>query len=136
MLKGKVSGAKPLSGKVIPRGMDGVSPVVGIEEIEGGYRISISDISGTNIIDLMHGADGYTPVKGKDYFDGKQGNTGEPGYTPVKGVDYFDGVNGKDGKDGVTPVVGIDYFTEADKAAIISEVLSSLPVYNGEVVAV
>lgn len=29
--------------------------------------------------------DGYTPIKGKDYFDGK------PGYTPQKGVDYFDG---------------------------------------------
>lgn len=28
---------------------------------------------------------GYTPIKGKDYFDG------EDGYTPVKGVDYFDG---------------------------------------------
>ena len=31
------------------------------------------------------GQDGYTPVKGVDYFDG---------YTPIKGVDYFDGNNG------------------------------------------
>ena len=38
--------------------------------------------------------DGYTPVKGKDYFDGK------PGYTPVKGKDYFDGK---------TPVAGVDF---------------------------
>lgn len=37
------------------------------------------------------GKDGYTPVKGVDYFDG------EDGYTPVKGKDYFDGVAGKDG---------------------------------------
>ena len=35
------------------------------------------------------GKDGYTPIKGIDYFDG---------YTPVKGVDYFDG---KDGDQGV-----------------------------------
>ena len=31
------------------------------------------------------GDDGYTPVKGVDYFDG---------YTPIKGVDYFDGQPG------------------------------------------
>jgi hypothetical protein len=53
------------------------------------------------------GADGYTPVKGVDYFDGKDGTAG---YTPVKGVDYFDGKDGKDGKDGYTPVKGKDYF--------------------------
>lgn len=77
------------------------------------------------------GDDGYTPVKGKDYFDGKDG------YTPVKGVDYFDGKDGAAGpagKDGYTPIKGTDYFTEADKAEIISSVLTSLPVYNGEVV--
>lgn len=34
------------------------------------------------------GEDGYTPVKGVDYFDGEPGANG---YTPVKGVDYFDG---------------------------------------------
>lgn len=57
------------------------------------------------------GDDGYTPVKGVDYFDG------EDGYTPVKGVDYFDGEDGKDGvdgKDGYTPVKGVDYFDGED----------------------
>lgn len=56
------------------------------------------------------GKDGYTPIKGVDYFDGKDGINGldgQDGYTPVKGIDYFDG---KDGKDGYTPVKGIDYF--------------------------
>lgn len=77
------------------------------------------------------GEDGYTPVKGVDYFDGKDGRTvelrtnsthiqyryegdatwtniistdslkGERGYTPIKGVDYFDGKDGKDGKDAI-----------------------------------
>ena len=50
---------------------------------------------------------------------------GADGYTPVKGVDYFDGVNGKDGKDGAdgyTPVRGTDYWTSADKAEIKSYV--------------
>lgn len=63
------------------------------------------------------GDDGYTPVKGVDYFDG------EDGYTPVKGVDYFDGEDGKDGvdgKDGYTPVKGVDYFDGADGATGLS----------------
>jgi hypothetical protein len=59
------------------------------------------------------GADGYTPVKGVDYFDGKDGAPGRDGidgYTPQKGIDYFDGAPGADGKDGYTPVKGVDYF--------------------------
>lgn len=40
------------------------------------------------------GDDGYTPIKGVDYFDGKNG---KDGYTPVKNIDYFDGSNGRDG---------------------------------------
>lgn len=51
------------------------------------------------------GKDGYTPIKGVDYFDGKDG------YTPQKGVDYFDG---KNGEDGYTPVKGKDYFDGKD----------------------
>ncbi len=80
------------------------------------------------------GEPGYTPVKGVDYFDGKDGTNGKDGYTPIKGVDYFDGEPGpegkpgepgmtgatgpagKDGKDGVD---GKDYvLTEADKREI------------------
>lgn len=57
------------------------------------------------------GEDGYTPIKGTDYFDGVNG------YTPIKGTDYFDGVNGVDGTngiDGITPVKDVDYFDGAD----------------------
>lgn len=55
---------------------------------------------------------------------GKDGKDGVDGYTPVKGVDYFDGkdgTNGKDGADGKTPVKGTDYWTAADKLEIASE---------------
>ena len=41
----------------------------------------------------------YTPIKGKDYFDG---------YTPVKDVDYFNGKDGVDGKNGKDGLDGID----------------------------
>lgn len=50
---------------------------------------------------------------------GPQGPAGKDGYTPIKGKDYFDGVNGKDGK---TPVKGVDYFTDAEIAEIVDEV--------------
>lgn len=68
-------------------------------------------------VDYFDGKDGYTPIKGKDYFDGKdgkegkQGEKGQDGYTPIKGKDYFDG---KDGKDGYTPIKGVDYFDGVD----------------------
>ena len=35
------------------------------------------------------------------------------------------------GKDGYTPEKGVDYFTEADKADMVSAVVSALPVYDG-----
>lgn len=90
------------------------------------------------------GKDGYTPVKGIDYFDGKDGAPGKDGtdgYTPQKGVDYFDGAPGADGKDGYTPVKGVDYFdgepgkdgvdyvlTAADKQEIAQLAIELMPV--------
>lgn len=59
------------------------------------------------------GKDGYTPIKGVDYFDGAPGEDGKDGYTPVKGVDYFDGKDGQPGEDGKDYVL-----TDADKAEI------------------
>lgn len=54
---------------------------------------------------------------------GDTGAQGADGYTPVKDVDYFDGQNGKDG---YTPVKGTDYWTDADKAEMIEDVKGSL----------
>lgn len=85
--------------------------------------------------DGKDGKDGYTPIKGKDYVDGQNG---KDGYTPIKGVDYFDGkdgTNGTDGKDGKTPVKGTDYFTPADVSEMVQAVVNALPVYDGEVIA-
>lgn len=49
---------------------------------------------------------------------------------------FMGGTDGKPGKDGNTPVKGTDYFTEADKAEMVSAVISALPVYDGEFVEV
>lgn len=41
---------------------------------------------------------------------------------------------GSPGSNGKTPVKGTDYFTAADKAELVSAVISALPVYDGEVI--
>lgn len=53
-------------------GEDGISPTITVEEIENGHRITFIDINGNTSIDVMNGIigkDGYTPVKGIDYFN-------------------------------------------------------------------
>lgn len=71
---------------------------------------------------------------GKDGEPGPRGESGRDGYTPVKGVDYFDGEKGEKGNpgnDGYTPVRGVDYFTDADKEELVNAVLSALPAAEG-----
>lgn len=77
------------------------------------------------------GADGITPRIGVNgnWFIGETDTgvlaRGQNGYTPVKGKDYFDG------KDGKTPEKGVDYFTDADKTAFVQDVLNALPTWQG-----
>jgi len=51
----------------------------------------------------IKGQDGFTPVKGKDYFTQKEIEyiiaEATKNAKPIKGVDYFDGLDGEDGKD-------------------------------------
>ena len=68
-----------------------------------------------------------------EWLDSLKGEPGENGYTPVKGVDYFDGANGKDGKDGVNGKDGKDYvLTDADKQEIVQMVLAALGDTGGD----
>ena len=101
-------------------GEDGFSPIVSAVPISGGVRIMITDADGTDSIDLMHGKDGYTPQKGKDYSDGADGFSPvvgieeiENGYrvtfTDAKGSRFINIMNGEDGDPGYTPQKGIDY---------------------------
>lgn len=71
--------------------------------------------------DGKDGVDGYTPIKGVDYFDGKDGINGQDGYTPIKGVDYFDGTNGKDGErgaDGISPTMSVEVVDGGHKMTV------------------
>lgn len=69
-----------------------------IEDIDGGHRITFgwtldNGTTKSQTLDVKDGADGYTPVKGVDYFDGQNGEQG---------------IAGIDGKDGTTytPSIG------------------------------
>jgi hypothetical protein len=48
------------------------------------------------------GLDGYTPIKGVDYFDGEKG---EPGPAGLDGAAGKDGEPGPAGKDGLSPSI-------------------------------
>ena len=92
----------------------------------GTERQWLASLKGTNGVTIP-GANGTTPRKGVDYFDGREVEfrvingfiqwrytetgvwtnllslisiKGEPGRIPVKGVDYVDGIDGVDGEDG------------------------------------
>jgi hypothetical protein len=51
-------------------------------------------------LDEIKGEPGKTPEKGKDYFTPEEIKNFKEEITPVKGKDYNDGKDGKDGKDG------------------------------------
>lgn len=101
-----------------------VSADAGYEEQEILFSGGVTSVNGQTgdvkiaVTNGKDGEDGYTPVKGVDYFDGEDG---KDGYTPIKGVDYFDGSNGKDGedgKDGVSPTISVTTITGGHRVTI------------------
>jgi hypothetical protein len=50
---------------LVLKGEDGFSPIVEIEENDTGHCVSITDVTGKKSFDVP---DGYTPIKGTDYF--------------------------------------------------------------------
>lgn len=71
-------------------GQDGVSPVVDVSEIPGGSRITITDVNGTQSVDVMDGEDGVDAQKalagktvvcfGDSLFGMYRGDTSAPAY--------------------------------------------------------
>lgn len=132
-------------------------------ELDEAINDALAQAKASGEFDGKDGKDGYTPQKNVDYFDGQPGKDGKDGTSvtvskviesTVDGgsnvVTFSDGntvtikngrkgstgATGSKGADGKTPVKGTDYWTEADKDEMVSAVLASLPVYQGEVVAV
>ena len=83
-------------------GTDGFSPIVDVEEITGGHKITITDIDGTESFDVLNGKDGEK---------GEKGDKGDKGEDGADGQDYV--------------------LTSADKTEIANAVLDSLQTAEG-----
>lgn len=99
-------------------------------EADGGENIITATRAdgSTNTIVIRNGRTGDTGPTGPKGDKGDPGATGPKG---EKGDTGETGATGATGADGHTPVRGTDYWTEADKSAVISDVLASLPAWTG-----
>lgn len=123
-------------------GKDGVSPTIQITDIEGGHRITVTDVNGSRNFDVMDGKDGV----------GTPGTPGTNGVSPtititsiegghrvtitdVNGTKSFDVMDGADGKDGTSSTGGgssveldttLKVSGKAADAGAVGEQLSSL----------
>ena len=121
----------------------GYSPSVAVQEIEGGYRITVQNKDSQQTFDLLHGAKGDKGDKGENGepgevgpqgpqgIQGPQGVQGEQGPAGPQGAPGKDGADGKPGADGYIPQKGIDYYTPEDKAEMVAAVLAALPAAEG-----
>ena len=98
-------------------GADAVSPTVEIKQIEGGHRVAITDVNGTESFDVMNGKEGPQGIQGPIGPEGPQGPQGEQG---IQGPTGPEGPQGPKGE-----------FTEADKAEMVTTVLNALPTWTG-----
>lgn len=112
-----------------------------IEELSKSYREGIASpiafqFTPEAIKEFKH-HDGYTPIKGTDYFTDDEVADFIQKTTPIKGTHYFTddevkefkasvtpqkGVDYDDGAPGYTPIKGKDYFTDAEIRWFISKV--------------
>ena len=79
-------------------GKDGFSPTVSVTEINGGHEVNITDKNGSKSFEVLNGSKGDKGDKGDKGNKGDKGDKGETGangtngkdgYTPVKGKDYW-----------------------------------------------
>lgn len=95
-------------------GQDGFSPIVEVEEIEGGHRVTITDVEGTKVFDVLNG---------------RNGRDGVDGYTPIKGVDYFTDSDKKEIKQEISSIYDVDGNGQVDKADDSDKLGGQLPSY-------
>jgi hypothetical protein len=69
--------------------------------LEKGSTHGIELVLNGENVPMLKGRDGYTPVKGKDFFDGQDGRNGKDGKNGKNGARGMKGADGKDGKKGL-----------------------------------
>lgn len=121
---GNVVGANGEKGDQGPQGEQGIQGIQGVQG-ETGNGIASTYVNSLGELVIVY-TNGDEINLGKVVGDkGDQGLHGERGEK---------GDKGDPGADGYTPVKGTDYWTASDKAEIVSDVIASLPVYDGSVV--
>lgn len=105
-----IRGASGADGKDGNPGKDGADGI-GIRSVE--QTTTSTEDGGENIITVTK-------------TDGTQST-----FTVKNGGKGSDGQPGQNGADGKTPVKGTDYWTDADKTAIVNDVLAALPTWTG-----
>lgn len=82
----------------------GYSPTMTAEAIEGGVRLTVTDVNGTQSVDVINGTDGVdgtSPTMTAEAIEGGVRLT----VTDVNGAQSVDVMNGTDGTDGYSPVL-------------------------------
>lgn len=125
------------------KNIKGYSPKVIVREITGGKQLVITDYSGSQTVDILHGTDGtngYSPkIIVRDVTGGKElVITDYSGSQTVKilngtnGADGKDGTNGTNGQDGYSPTVTTESVTGGTKVTITDKTgAKSFIVSNG-----
>lgn len=105
---------KSLSGSFTPAGPAGFSPTFAVEDIDGGHRITITDKNGTQIVDVMDGADGFSTTISVEAITGGHRLT----VTDKNGTQTVDIMDGEDGEDGFAPTVTVEAITGGHRLTI------------------
>ena len=111
-------------------GGSATSPTIETEEVENGYKLIITDITGTKEVIISNGEPGIQGpqgIPGRDGADGQPGKDGADGFSPIATVEsnsegavitiedkngtttsqIYHGTNGLPGQDGFSPTVEV-----------------------------
>ena len=90
------------TGSYAENGKDGSSPTISIKDISGGHTLTITDITGTKIVEVMDGKEGQQGEQGIQGPKGDKGDTGEQGPKGDTGAQGPQGEKGDKGDKGDT----------------------------------
>ena len=100
-------------------GGEAVSPTVEVTQIDGGHRVEITDVNGTDGFDVMNGKEGPQGIQGPIGPEGPQGEQGPIGPPGEQGIQGPEGPQGPKGDNYV--------LTDTDKNNIVQAVIDKLP---------
>ena len=89
-------------------GSSGISPIISVTEITGGYKVEIVDAEGTKTFNVLNGTNGLDGTDGVSPTITVEAITGghRVTITDVNGTQSFDVMDGRDGQDGQNGVDG------------------------------